>query len=93
MRALLKALLWLVALGAFIAVALTVAAVVLYRRHANRRQLEALRWQEWQRAQVYGLAYVDPAGRCGWCGGEHGNVHPAVFHAQSVAVRVQDIAA
>lgn len=92
MRIILKALAWLVGISLAIAVALVVTAVVAYHRHLVSRAEQDRLARERHAAEIRGLAYVDPAGRCGWCGGVH-EQHPAIYHAVSVVERVQQVAA
>jgi len=90
-RIILKSLAWLVGLSLAVALALVVAAVVAYRRHLVSRAEQDRLARERHAAEIRGLAYVDAAGRCGWCGGVH-EQHPAIYHAASVVERVRQAA-
>lgn len=92
MRTFLRIIGWLLAIEVFVVVAVVATCVVLYRRHMTSRAEQLRIAQERHAAEVRGLAYVDPAGRCGWCGGVH-REHPAIFHAASVVERIENIAA
>jgi hypothetical protein len=90
-RTFLRLIGWLLAIEVFV-VAVVATCVMLYRRHARSRAEQLHVEHERRAAQIRGLAYVDPAGRCGWCGGVH-REHPAIYHAVSVVERIENIAA
>ena len=92
MRTFLRIIGWLLAIEVFILVALVAATVWLYRHYMTSRTEQARIARERRDAEIRGLANVDPAGRCGWCGGVH-TEHPAIFHAVSVVERIENIAA